>query len=53
MTLFATVRVRSARGVDTETVTASVLATDGALIDMARRQAGISPAEFKRGKVVE
>ncbi|WP_158298367.1 hypothetical protein [Halorubrum sp. SD626R] len=46
------VRLRSARGPKTETVDASVLATDAAVIDMARRQAGISSAEFVTGEVV-
>jgi len=46
------VRIRSVRGTNTVTVNASVLATDAALIDMARRQVGISPAEFKSGQVV-
>ncbi|WP_158294478.1 hypothetical protein [Halorubrum sp. GN11GM_10-3_MGM] len=48
----AIVRIRSSRGVDTEAVEASVLATDAALVDMAREQAGVSAAEFKSGKVV-
>ena len=51
MTRTATVTLRSARGTDTEEVEASVLATDPALIDMARRQAGIPAADFRHGKV--
>ncbi len=46
------VTLRSDRGTDTEIVEATVLATDAALIDMARRQAGISGSEFKNGEVV-
>ena len=52
MSLTAIVRIRSARGTTTVSVDANVLATDAALVDMGRRQAGISPAEFKRGQVV-
>ena len=52
MTRRATVRIRSARGVNTVEVEASVKATASALIDMGRRQAGISPDEFKSGEVV-
>lgn len=36
----------------TETVRANVLATDPALVDMARQQAGIDPAVFVGGHVV-
>ncbi|UXF51052.1 MAG: hypothetical protein HQRvContig05_21 [Haloquadratum phage sp.] len=52
MTRPTMVRIRSARGVDTEIVDASVLATDAALVDMGRQQAGVSAREFKTGEVV-
>lgn len=48
----ATVRIRSARGVNTVEVDASVTATDAAIVDMGRRQAEIPAEEFKTGKVV-
>jgi len=52
MSRSATVKLRSVRGTDTEEVEADVTATDAALIDKARRKAGISGAEFKTGEVV-
>ena len=48
----ATVRLRTAADIRLEQVEASVLATDDALVDMARRQAGIAPERFLRGEVV-
>ncbi|QHS17181.1 hypothetical protein GWK26_08520 [haloarchaeon 3A1-DGR] len=38
------------RRVDVE---ADVLAREDALVDLARQQAGVSPAEFRTGRVVE
>lgn len=52
MTRRATVRLRTADAIETVTVDASVLATDAALVDKARRQAGIAPALFRTGEVV-
>ena len=52
MSRSATVTIRSTRGTDTEQVEADVTATDAALVDMARQQAGISGTEFKTGEVV-
>lgn len=52
MTRRATVRLRTADAIETVTVDASVLATDAALVDKARRQAGIVPALFRTGEVV-
>ncbi|SFR47721.1 hypothetical protein [Halorubrum sodomense] len=52
MTRRATVRLRTATAIETVTVDASVLATDAALVDKARRQAGIAPALFLTGEVV-
>ncbi|WP_256402407.1 hypothetical protein [Halorubrum salinum] len=52
MTRSATVTLRSNRGTNVEEVEASVLATDAALIDKARRQAGISGTEFRTGEVL-
>ena len=52
MTRRATVRILSDRGMKTVEVEASVKATASALIDMGRRQAGISADEFKSGEVV-
>ncbi|QKY16389.1 hypothetical protein [Halorubrum sp. CBA1229] len=52
MSRSATVKLRSDRGTHTEDVEADVTATDAALVDMARRQAGISGTEFKTGEVV-
>ncbi len=44
--------LETSRGRVVENVEGSVLATDGALVDMARRQAGISGSEFQSGEVV-
>ena len=52
MTRRATVRIRSDRGLKTVEVEASVKATASALIDMGRRQAGVSGDEFKCGEVL-
>jgi len=48
----ATVRLRTATGTHLEQIEASVLATDDALVDMARRQAGVTVARFITGEVV-
>lgn len=48
----ATVRLRTPEGTHLERIEASVLATDGATVDMARRQAGIAPERFLSGEVV-
>ena len=48
----ATVRLLTPEGARLERVEASVLATDAAAVDMARRQAGIAPEHFLRGEVV-
>lgn len=48
----AIVHLQSSHGTDTEVVEASVLATDAALVDKARRQAGIPGEEFDTGEVV-
>ncbi|VTT87996.1 hypothetical protein DM2_1330 [Halorubrum sp. DM2] len=48
----ATVRLRTADATDTVAVEASVLATDAALVDMARQKAEIAPALFRSGEVV-
>jgi len=47
-----TVALRTARGRLVEEVDASLLATDEAVVDFARLQAGVSPAEFGSGEVV-
>ena len=52
MTRRARVALRSLTGMHVEEVEASVLATDAALIDMARQQAEIPPDTFKGGEVV-
>ncbi|WP_161612594.1 hypothetical protein [Halorubrum tebenquichense] len=52
MTRRVTVSLRTARGRLVEDVDASLLATDDAVVDMARRQAGISPDDFRTGEVV-
>jgi len=53
VSLQTTVRLRTADD-DTrlERVAASPLATDDAVVDMARRQAGIAPERFRSGEVV-
>ncbi|SMO90784.1 hypothetical protein [Halorubrum cibi] len=52
MTRRVEVELRSARGRVVEEVDVSVVATDAAAVDMARRQAGISTAEFETGRVI-
>ncbi|WP_156062194.1 hypothetical protein [Halorubrum aidingense] len=52
MTRTLTVRLRTGTGTVLEDVGVSVVATDDAAVDMARRQAGISPDQFETGKVV-
>ena len=47
-----TVKLQTPEGTCLERVEASVLATDVAAVDMARRQAGIAPERFCRGEVV-
>jgi hypothetical protein len=48
-------RVEIVTGAETTEVDvqASVLARDDALVDMARKQAGVSPADFRRGRVID
>lgn len=48
----ATVRLWTDAGTRLEEVEASVLATDEAAVDMARRQAGLPPERFLSGEVV-
>ena len=52
MTRLLTVELRAAGGVVLEEIEASVLATDAALVDMARRQAEIPSDRFATGEVV-
>ncbi|WP_435093455.1 hypothetical protein [Halorubrum sp. N11] len=52
MTLPVKVELRTSSGRHVETVEVGPLATDAAAIDMARRQAGISGAEFNTGVVL-
>ncbi|WP_180271871.1 hypothetical protein [Halorubrum persicum] len=47
-----TVILRSAGGIVEQNVEAGVLATDAAIVDMARREAGISGGDFVSGEVV-
>ena len=47
-----TVALHTAHGKRVETVDVGPLATDAAAVDMARRQAGISGADFETGEVV-
>lgn len=49
----ATVELRTARGRIVEEVEAPVIATDDAIVDHGRRQAGVSPSEFGTGRVIE
>ncbi|MUW13911.1 hypothetical protein GJ633_03985 [Halorubrum sp. CBA1125] len=52
MTRTVTVEIRSAQGTDIVDLEACVLATDAALVDQARQQAGVSGGEFKQGQVI-
>ena len=52
MTRRVTVALRTARGKLVEDVDAGLLATDDAVVDFARRQAGVSPTDFDSGEVV-
>ena len=47
-----TVELRTARGKLVEDVDASVVATDDAIVDQARRRLGVSPDDFVGGEVV-
>ncbi len=52
MTRRSTVELRTDLGTRTVEVESSVVATDAAVVDMARRQAGIPAALFGSGEVV-
>ncbi|WP_160162937.1 hypothetical protein [Halorubrum distributum] len=47
-----TVELRTARGKLVEDVEASIVATDDAIVEQARRDLGVAPEDFNRGEVV-
>ena len=52
MTRRVTVALRTARGKLVEEIDASIVATDDAIVDQARRDLGVSPENFNAGEVV-
>lgn len=46
------VRLHTVTGSRTQTVAAGPLATDVAIVDMARQEAGVNPEAFETGEVI-